>query len=155
MPVEHTGTAVAGYKLLAAIVTVLSPVVGFLLGLKVIPLSEKNPNSDLFHRLLGCVASSLVLGAFALVYLYHSQHWVFTSAWEIGDYVKAGEVGVIWLIGAVLLVCALPGWWLVGAVVRSMAGWEGKDVRGVLQDVGQTAAEISGVFGKANPKQGD
>lgn len=99
-----------------------APVLGFVLGLQVIPLNKDDPHRDLVRRLLGCVVSSFLVGLPALIWIASAHAWVFEGARLLMHQVRLPDVcGPLMVLWAVLLVSALPGWWLVGAVVKRVA----------------------------------
>jgi hypothetical protein len=101
------------------LVLLLAPVLGFVLGLQVMPLDPAEPHKDLVRRLLGCVVSSLLLGVPGLIWLHKNMVWVFESARGLVAMMGAPEVvGPFVVMWGVLLVAALPGWWLVGRLVK-------------------------------------
>ena len=99
-----------------------APVLGFVLGLQVIPLRSEDPHRDLVRRLLGCVVSSFLVGLPVLIWVASVHAWVFEGARLLMTQVRLPEVvGPLMVMWAVLLVSALPGWWLVGALVKRAA----------------------------------
>lgn len=133
MPIDHTGAVFGGYKVLSAIVAFFSPVIAFFLMLSWLPLDKADPHRDVVRRLLGCGVSSMLVGGPALIYLHEQHAWVMNAAYEVGERFGSGQLGLIWLMGSVLLSAGLPGWILVGAVMRSVAKLDGKDLPGVVR----------------------
>lgn len=138
----ETGGGFAGYKILAAVVAIASPLFAFFLGLQVIPLDKTDPHADTIRRLMGCATSSMVLGGPALIVLNRMAPWVFESAVSVGAMLHLPELGLLWLIAVVLLISALPGWWLVGAVMRRLATWRDKDLGQIISDAKTLADEV-------------
>lgn len=123
-------------KLLGFVAMAMAPVVAFVLGLQILPLDAKDPHRDAVRRIMGCVVSSLMLGLPALIYMDQHMAWVFDSANSLAvraDFPeRLGSASVMW---SVLLLGALPGWWLVGAVMRKLASWRDKDLGAIAEDV--------------------
>lgn len=142
MAALETGSGFAGYKIIAGIVAFLAPVFAFVLGLQVIPLDKKDPHADAIRRLMGCATSSMVVGGVSLVVLYRLAPWTFHSAAEIGGLLGEPLIGVIWLFAVVLLLGALPGWWLVGAVMRRLATWRDKNLDQIIEDANAIKAKV-------------
>ncbi len=144
MAIETSSGAFAGYKVGGVVVAFCMPMLAFVLGLQVIPLSKADPHRDVVRRLLGCAVSSLTLGAVVLVAIYKLAPWVFDACWDVAAMFGAGPLGLIWLAAIVLLLSALPGWWLVGAVVRKVASWDGKTIGQIAQDIREEAGHVMG-----------
>jgi hypothetical protein len=116
-----------------------APVLGFVLGLQVIPLNKDDPHRDLVRRLLGCVVSSFLVGLPALIWIASSHPWVFDGARTLMHQVHLPEVvGPLMVLWAVLLVSALPGWWLVGALVKRVASQDWGAALGSVQGRART-----------------
>lgn len=144
MAIETGSSAFAGYKLGGMAVAFAAPFLGFVLGLQVLPLSKADPHRDVVRRLLGCAVSSMTIGPCILVAIYKLAPWVFDAVWDVGAMFGGGPLGLIWLAGIVLLLSALPGWWLVGALVREVASWDGKTIAEIAQDIRSDAEQVMG-----------
>ncbi len=144
MPIETGSGAFAGYKVAGAAVTFAMPILAFFLGLQVIPLSKADPHRDVVRRLLGCAVSSFTLGPAVLVALFKVAPWVFDACFDVFAKFGAGPLGYLWLVAVVLLLSALPGWWLVGALVREVAGWDGKSLAEIAKDVKGELDKVEG-----------
>lgn len=138
----ETGGSFAGYKVIAMVVAIGTPIFAFFLGIQVIPLDKDDPHTDMVRRLMGCATSSMVLGGPALVVLNRFAPWVFESAAGIGEFFHEPLIGVIWLMAVVLLLAALPGWWLVGAVMKRLASWKDKNLDQIIDDAKAIKAEV-------------
>lgn len=137
----------AGYKVAGAAVTFSMPILAFFLGLQVIPLSKTDPHRDVVRRILGCVVSSFTLGPVGLVAIYKLAPWVYDACFAVAEKMfDLGPLGYIWLTALVLLLSALPGWWLVGALVREVAGWDGKSLAEIAQDVSGDMEKVKGAI---------
>jgi hypothetical protein len=143
MPIEQPAILVGAYKLWGVIVAFFAPIMAFFLLLSRIPLDVKDPQGDAIKRLFGCVCSSFVLGAVALVYLKASHPEVFVAAEGMGLLLGSTELGKVWMTGAVLLVCGLPGWALVGMVSRTLQELEGKDLSEGIKEARQAISDIT------------
>ena len=132
------GALSAAPKMLGFLALAMAPVVAFFLGLQVLPLDPKDPHRDAVRRIMGCVVSSLIIGLPALIYLDQHMAWVFDAAGSLATRAampeRMGGASVMW---SVLLLAALPGWWLVGAVMRRFASWRDKDLEGIAKDVAE------------------
>lgn len=131
-------------KLAGAVLFVAVPVFAVVLGLQVIPLDPKDPHRDLVRRLLGCAVSSAVVGIPVLVMLHVSFPSLFAGAASLAGLLelppKVGPWAVVW---SVFLVCALPGWWLVGAVMRHLAKeLTTKELPEIVEDVAQAVKKV-------------
>ncbi|OAD81605.1 hypothetical protein ATN89_24090 [Comamonas thiooxydans] len=148
-PTSAVGTF-AGYKLALFSLPVIASLIAFWLGLRFVPLRTNDPRGDLINRVMACVVSSFVIGVPALVLLI--QHW--PSAFEAG--MRLAELaalptiaGFFAVTGCVLIVCSIPGPWIVAAVFLWLQRSEGKDIAEMADQVrgdftGRNAAQKKG-----------
>lgn len=130
------------HKVIALLVALLAPVVAFILGLQVLPLDPLDPHRDLVRRLMGCAVASLVFGLPTLAYIHHGWPWLWDEASTVTVRLGLDSVGGYAITWACLLVTALPGWWVVGAVMRKLASWKGKSINEIASDARATVAEV-------------
>ena len=136
MATEPTSTAGAASKVLSLMSFVAVSVIAFVLGVQVIPLDNTDPHRDMVRRLLGCAVSSLAIGLPALAFVQNPMPWMFSSIGEVFVMLDLpatfGQKLITW---SILLVAAIPGWWLVGSYVRQAAGWQGKTMKEIKEEV--------------------
>lgn len=139
MPTESlavAGGATLGSKAIALAAFFLVTLVAFFLGLQAIPLDKDEPHKDVVRRLIGCAVSSLVIGIPAMAFLHNTWPWMYTSTSAVFAMMDMSPVyGPKVLNWSILLVAGLPGWWLVGAVVRQMATWRNKTIKEIKDEV--------------------
>lgn len=134
--IAMAGGTTLGGKVIALVAFFVVTLVAFFLGLQVIPLDEKDPHKDVVRRLVGCAISSLVVGLPALAFMHNTMPWMYTSIAAVFNMMDIDPTYGPKLINwSILLVAGLPGWWLVGAVVRQVAGWRDKTIKQIKEEV--------------------
>lgn len=148
-PTSAAGTF-AGYKLALFTLPVLASLLAFWLGLRFVPLRSTDPRGDLINRVLACLVSSFVLGVPALVMLI--QHWpgVFDAGVQLALLAEVPSIAGFFVItGCVLVVCSIPGPWIVAGVFLWLKRSEG-------QTITEMADQLRGdISGRKNQRQGD
>lgn len=127
-PTSAAGTF-AGYKLALFTLPVLASLLAFWLGLRFVPLRSTDPRGDLINRVLACLVSSFVLGVPALVMLI--QHWpgVFDAGVQLALLAEVPSIAGFFVItGCVLVVCSIPGPWIVAGVFLWLKRSEGQTI---------------------------
>ena len=148
-PTSAAGTF-AGYKLALFTLPVLASLLAFWLGLRFVPLRSTDPRGDLINRVLACLVSSFVLGVPALVMLI--QHWpgVFDAGVQLALLAEVPSIAGFFVItGCVLVVCSIPGPWIVAGVFLWLKRSEGQTITEMAD---QLRSDISGRNGQ---RQGD
>lgn len=127
-PTSAVGTF-AGYKLALFSLPVLASLLAFWLGLRFVPLRATDPRADLLNRVLACLVSGFVLGVPALVLLM--QHWpgIFESGMRLAALAAVPSIAGFFVItGCVLVVCSIPGPWIVAGVFLWLKRSEGQTI---------------------------
>lgn len=148
-PTSAVGTF-AGYKLALFSLPVIASLIAFWLGLRFVPLRTNDPRGDLINRVMACVVSSFVIGVPALVLLI--QHWpgAFEAGMRLAELAALPTIaGFFAVTGCVLIVCSIPGPWIVAAVFLWLQRSEGKDIAEMADQVrgeftGRNAAQKNG-----------
>lgn len=148
-PTSAAGTF-AGYKLALFTLPVLASLLALWLGLRFVPLRSTDPRGDLINRVLACLVSSFVLGVPALVMLI--QHWpgVFDAGVQLALLAEVPSIAGFFVItGCVLVVCSIPGPWIVAGVFLWLKRSEG-------QTITEMADQLRGdIAGRKSQRQGD
>lgn len=113
------------------------------LGLRVVPLKKGNELKDAVNRLIGAFATSIALGVFALVFLKNSIPWLFPQAADLAVYLGLHQdIGTYSVMGVVFMICGLPGWWAVSAIVLWFERRKNKDIQEMIKDVSDQLKEL-------------
>ncbi|MDR3005723.1 MAG: hypothetical protein LBV14_15995 [Acidovorax sp.] len=134
-PTSAAGTF-AGYKLALLSLPVVASLIAFWLGLRFVPLRTADPRGDLLNRVLACLVSGFVLGIPTLVMLM--LHWpgVFEAGVRLAMVAgMPGIAGFFVITGCVMVVCSIPGPWIVAAVFLWLKRSEGKTITEIAQDL--------------------
>ena len=127
-PTTAAGTF-AGYKLALFTLPVLASLLAFWLGLRFVPLRSADPRGDLINRVLACLVSGFVLGVPALVMLM--QHWpgIFDAGMRLASLAAVPSItGFFVITGCVLVVCSIPGPWIMAGVFLWLKRSEGQTI---------------------------
>ena len=119
--------SLAGFKVWLIGLPVAVSIVAFVLGLLAIPLRKGQEVKDLIYRLVACVVSSFLLGIPALIALMQFYPQAFDAASKLSLLVDLHpSVGTLVLIGCVMLLCSLPGPWVVASTFLFIEKFKGK-----------------------------
>lgn len=131
-----TGSALLFLKGTALLLPVFASAVAFWLGLRFVPLRKGNEWADVINRLMACFISSVVLGTIVLVSLYHHWPHLFTVAQSMAVQIGfVAEAGFFMMTGCVLLLCSIPGPWLVAAVFLWLDRRKNKDIAEIINEL--------------------
>jgi uncharacterized membrane protein YkvI len=131
-----TAGALAGHKLILFSLPFIGSLLVFFMGLRFAPLKKGDEWGDMVNRLMAGAATSFVLGIPALVMLMRSMPDAFGAAAQLAQVAGLpSEAGFLLVCACVLLVCAVPGPWLVAAVYLWLQRQKGKDIAEIARDV--------------------
>ena len=149
-------TTFAGYKLALFSLPFVASLIAFWLGLHFVPLRSSDPRSDLLGRVLASLVSGFVLGIPTLVLLL--QHWpgLFEAGTHLAELAALAPVSGFFAITAcVLVLCSIPGPWLVAATFLWLRKTEGQTLpelaQHLRQDIATTAATAHHPSKKGTP----
>lgn len=135
-PASTAAGAFAGHKLALLGLPVLASLIAFWLGLRFVPLRPGREREDLINRVMACLVCSFVFGVTALVLLMQHQPDVFDAAARLAVLAQLpGAAGFFLVTTCVLIVCAIPGPWIVAAIFLWIERREGKDIGELVRDV--------------------
>jgi hypothetical protein len=135
MPDAAPAASLAGHKAMLLGLPIGVSLFAWWLGMRLVP--PKTP-AETLNRLLSCAVASFVVGLPVLLLLRRHAPWVFSSALELAQGAQLDPIlGYFAVIGCVLLLCSLPGPWIIVAYVR----WFSKRGR---KDLGQMAGDLAG-----------
>ena len=151
-PTSAAGTF-AGYKLALFSLPVLASLLAFWLGLRFVPLRSADPRGDLLNRVMACFFSSFLLGVPALVMMMEHWPWVFQAGMRLAEMAALTAVaGFFAVTGCVLVVCSIPGPWIMAAVFLWLKRSEGQTITELVE---QLRDEISGKGNKSDKRKGE
>lgn len=118
---------IAGFKVWLLGLPVLVTLVAFTLGIFAIPLRKGQEIKDLIYRIVACGVCSFLLGIPALITLLHTMPKAYEASAKLAVLVGLPAFsGTLTLIGCVMLLCSLPGPWIVGAFFMSIEKFKGR-----------------------------
>ena len=126
----------AGAKVWLLGLPIVVSILAFWLGLLAIPLRAGREVRDMFYRVLACIVSSFVCGIPALIGLKKYAPFAFEEAQALA--VMAGTdplVGFFILCGCVMLVCSLPGPWIIGSLFLFVEKQKDKPLDEIIRDL--------------------
>jgi hypothetical protein len=144
-PASSAGAAFAGHKALLVGLPIFVVVAAWWLGLRFVPVRKGREVKDMLDRLVACAAASFLIGLPALLSLRRHAPWVFAEAAELASMVAVDPmVGYFAVVGCVLLLCSLPGPWIVVAYLRWFKRRDDKDIGEMLIDAADVARKVKG-----------
>jgi len=152
-PTSAVGTF-AGYKLALFSLPVIASLIAFWLGIRYVPLRDTDPRGDLINRVLACLVSGFVIGVPALVMLMQHMPGIFMAGMELARLAALPSISGFFVItGSVLVVCSIPGPWIVAGVFLWLKRSEGQTI---TEMAGQLREDIAGhVHVSGNSKGGE
>lgn len=155
---EPTTTATGAALILNKIITIMLPIgaslLAFWLGLRFVPVRQDHIREDMVNRVMGCLFSSVVLGITTLVLLYHHFPGLFVSANKLAAAAfLPPAAGFFTLTACVLIVCAIPGPWIVAGIFLWLEKRKGKDIGEMFNDLRHDVKGRSHNDWKADYKQ--
>jgi hypothetical protein len=141
---EPNSTAIGIFGKLSVLIWILmTPLVAFALGTKVVPLDKSDPHGDAVRRIMGCFISSFVFAFGGLLALYRYAEWVYPAAAKIalslGIPEWTGGAALFWVLS---IIGALPGWWIVGPFMRWFASRRDKTITEIAEDARADAGRV-------------
>lgn len=126
----------AGVKFWLFGLPIVVSILAFWLGLMVIPLRAGREVRDLIYRVLSCAVSSFVFGIPALIALKKYMPFAFDEVQVLASMAGTDPmVGFFMLCGCVMLVCSLPGPWIVASFFLFVEKQKGKPIDEVIRDL--------------------
>jgi hypothetical protein len=131
-----TGGAVVLFKYIALLLPVGATLIAFWLGVRFVPLRTGREWEDVINRVIACFISAFVFGTFALVLLLNHFPKLFDGARSLAMHAQfPPEAGFFLFTGCVMVVCSIPGPWIVAAVFLWLERRRGKDIAEIVNDV--------------------
>lgn len=137
------GAAFAGHKLVLFGLPIVATLIAWWLGMRFAPPRPGREAADMLNRLLACAVSAFVLGLPALLALHNYLPWVFGSGAALAA--LAGlpiMLGFFAVAGCVMLLCSLPGPWLVVATVTWFERRKDKDIGELVHDAADDVRDV-------------
>lgn len=136
-PASTAGAAFAGHKVLLFSLPFVVTLAAWWLGMRFVPVRKGREAADMLDRLVACGVSSFVVGLPVLLVLLKHAPWVFAGASQLASMALIDpQAGFLAVVGCVLLLCSLPGPWLIAAYLR----WFKRRDR---KDLGQMAGDLA------------
>jgi hypothetical protein len=144
-PASTAGAAFAGHKALLIGLPIAVTLAAWWLGLRLVPVRKGREAKDMLDRFLACGASSFVVGLPALLALRRHASWVFAEAAQLSDLLMVDPMaGYFAVVGCVLLLCSLPGPWIIAAWLRWFTKRDKKDIGEMLGDAADDVRRMKG-----------
>jgi len=144
MPEPTTGAAAAGGALLkyfglqVAAAGAVAAALGFLV---LWPKSRREG----FARLVVTIMCSMVVGPVLVTALHAKMPDLFASAKTVAEMSGLDPaMGLMFVTSPLLVAAGLPGWWVVGGIVRWFEKRRDKDAGEMMQDAADTARSVLG-----------
>ncbi len=135
-PSTTVAGGIAGYKLALLTLPLVAAIVGFWLGLRFVPLRRGHELGDVTTRMTACVVSSFGAGIPVLLALMHYAPETFEAATRLALLAGvAPVVGFLVLVGCVMVLCSIPGPWVIAAVFLWLERRKGKDIAELVGEV--------------------
>jgi len=142
-PASSAAGAFAGHKVLVFGLPVVISLAAWWLGMRFVPVRKGHEAKDMLDRFLACGASSFVVGLPMLLVLLKQAPWVFSGATELAAMAGLEPItGFLSVVGCVLLLCSLPGPWLVAAYLRWFHRRRGKDIAEMAADAADGVRKV-------------
>lgn len=131
-----TGGAVVLFKYIAVLLPVGATLIAFWLGVRFVPLRTGHEWEDVINRVIACFISAFVFGTVALVLLFNHFPKLFEGARNLAMHAQfPPEAGFFVFTGCVMVVCSIPGPWIMAAVFLWLERRKGKDIAEIVNDV--------------------
>lgn len=135
-PTTSVGGALLMKKIIALFLPVAASLLAFWLGLHFVPIRKGHEREDMVNRVMGCLFSSCILGITTLVLIYHHWPGIFESAGKLAQAASLPHAaGFFAMTASVLIVCAVPGPWIVAGLFLWLEKRKGKDIGEMFHDL--------------------
>lgn len=134
-----TGVTLLIYKIALILLPIGTSLVALVLGLRFVPMRKGHEAEDMINRSLACFVSGFFLGIPFLVFIYSHAPGLFESAMKLADLAMLPPVtGFFVLTASGMLLCAIPGPWILAGLFLWLERRKGKDLGEMVSDVRQT-----------------
>lgn len=135
-PTTSTAAGIAGHKVIIIGLPIAASLLAFWLGMRIVPLRVGKESTDAVNRIMACVVSSFLVGMPVLAQTHEHMPGVFASAQTLAVlYGFPPFLGLAVLMGCTLLLCSLPGPWLLVALVMFFENRKHKDPVEIYKDL--------------------
>lgn len=142
-PASGAAGTFAGTKVLVFSLPIVVSLAAWWLGMRFVPLRKGHEAKDMLDRLVACGASSFVVGLPVLLVLLRHAPWAFSGANELAAMAGVEPIaGFLALVGCVMLLCSLPGPWLLAAYFRWFKRRDRKDLGELAGDLADDVRRV-------------